>query len=195
MRPDGSDNHMFVRDATWFTWSWDSRSAYYTDIAHVLDGARPVLKKILISGGPPVVVRDELSTGPAPAPDGSTLYYLKILEPVNGQWDSELRVARPENGTSQLLARIPGQRVPNWQGLHPVLSSDGKWLAMPLNDRLGTNLWLLSTADGKLHPITDFGDRRTLIARRVSWSNDNKYIFAAVGEGDSDIVLLDNLVH
>jgi hypothetical protein len=38
-------------------------------------------------------------------------------------------------------------------------------------------------------------DRRTFIARRVSWSNDNKYIFAAVGEGDSDIVLLDNLVH
>jgi Tol biopolymer transport system component len=72
--------------------------------------------------------------------------------------------------------------VPIWQGLHPVISKDGKWLVMPLDDRLGTNIWVASTADGKLRQITDFGEKRTFIARRISWSSDGKWVFAAVGE-------------
>ena len=32
------------------------------------------------------------------------------------------------------------------------------------------------------------------IARRVSWSADGRSIFAAVGQGDADIVLLDGLI-
>jgi 3-methyl-2-oxobutanoate hydroxymethyltransferase len=68
-----------------------------------------------------------------------------------------------------------------WQGLHPVLSFDAKWIALPLNDQLGTNLGLLSTETGAMHPITDSGDRRTFIAHHVSWFKDNKFIFAAVG--------------
>jgi Tol biopolymer transport system component len=94
-----------------------------------------------------------------------------------------------------LLAPISGHRVPAWQGLHPVLSPDDKWLALTLNDTFGTNLWLLSTTDGKMHPLTNFGEHRTFIARRVAWSPDNKYIFAAVGEGDADIVFFDGLLH
>jgi hypothetical protein len=43
--------------------------------------------------------------------------------------------------------------------------------------------------------ITDFGDRTTFIARRVSWSSDGRSILAAVGDGDSDIVLLDGLTN
>ena len=42
--------------------------------------------------------------------------------------------------------------------------------------------------------IADFGEKRTLIARRMSWSSDGKWIFAAVGEGDSDIVQLNGLL-
>ena len=193
VHPDGSNHRLFIPNATWFAWAWDSKWAYYTDISHLADRSLTPIQKVPTSGGSPVEVRNETATGPAPAPDGETLYFLKVLEPVNGLWDYELRSARPENAASELLARIPGRRVPDWQGLHPVLSSDAKWLALPLADRLGTNLWLLSTADGKMHPITDFGDRRTFIARRVAWSPDNKYIFAAVGDGDSDIILLDNL--
>jgi Tol biopolymer transport system component len=137
-------------------------------------------------------VRTKVANGPAISHDGSSLFYAKLLEPVNGLWDYEIRVARPDTGPSQLLA---GQRVPYWQGLHPVISHGGKWLALTLNDQFGTNLWLLSTETGKMHPVTDFGDRRIFIARRVSWSNDNKHIFAAAGDGDSDIMLLENLLH
>jgi hypothetical protein len=32
------------------------------------------------------------------------------------------------------------------------------------------------------------------IARRVSWSADSRFILAAVGEGDADVVLLSGLV-
>jgi Tol biopolymer transport system component len=90
--------------------------------------------------------------------------------------------------------RIPGSRVPAWQITNPVISPDGKWLALPLTDNGATNLWLLSTADGSLRQITDFGQRRTFICRRVSWSSDGKFIFAALGEGDADVVLLDGLM-
>ena len=93
-----------------------------------------------------------------------------------------------------MLARISGERVPIWQGLHPVISRDGKWLVLPLDDGQGTNIWTIPTGGGTLRRITDFGPKRTFIARRVSWSSDAKWVFAAVGEGDSDIVQMDGLL-
>jgi Tol biopolymer transport system component len=116
------------------------------------------------------------------------------LANLNGGLDFEIRAARPETGPSKTLVRISSARVPQWQGLHPTLSHDEKWLALPMNDAYGTNIWLISTADGKLRQLTDFGERRTFIVRRVSWSSDDKFIFAAVGEGQADIVLLDGLL-
>ena len=65
---------------------------------------------------------------------------------------------------------------------------------MPLDDDKGTNLWVASTSDGKLRQITDFAPKRTFIARRVSWSSDGKWVFAAVGEGDADIVQMDGIL-
>jgi Tol biopolymer transport system component len=77
--------------------------------------------------------------------------------------------------------------------VHPVLSPDGKWLALPLTDGFATNIWALPTSGGPLRQLTDFGRRPTYIARRVSWSADGKAVFAAVGEGDADVVLLRGL--
>jgi len=68
-------------------------------------------------------------------------------------------------------------------------------LAMPLDGDVGTDLWTIPTAGGKLQPITILAPRRTFIARRISWSADGKWIFAAVGEGDADIVQIDGLLH
>jgi hypothetical protein len=127
------------------------------------------------------------------APDG-TLYDVVGYAAANGLRDFEVRRAKPENGPSTSVVRIAAERVPVWQGLHPVISHDGKWLALTLNDNYGTNLWLLSTADGKLKKVVDFGDRRTFIARRVSWSRDDRFLYAAVGEGDADIALLNGLL-
>jgi Tol biopolymer transport system component len=193
IRPDGSAPQIAISQGAWATWSGDSKWLYYSDWSPVRTTGG-VLLKVPTSGGTPVVVRTDNARGAAVAPDGSALYYVVPLQNLNGSLDYELRVARPENGPSILLARISGDRVPNWQGLHPVISRDGKWLVMPLEDRKGTNIWVASTATGKLRCITDFGDKRTLIARRISWSSDAKWVFAAVGEGDADIVQMDGLM-
>jgi hypothetical protein len=45
-----------------------------------------------------------------------------------------------------------------------------------------------------MRQITDFGKRSVAIVRRISWSPDGKYIYAAVADTDTDIVLLDGLL-
>jgi Tol biopolymer transport system component len=77
--------------------------------------------------------------------------------------------------------------------MQPVLSPDGKFLALLLMDGPTTNIWTLATSNGVLKAITDFGHQATSIARRVSWSSDGKSIYAAVGRSEADIVLLTNL--
>ena len=63
---------------------------------------------------------------------------------------------------------------------------------LPLTDGFATNIWALSTSgSGEMRQLTDFGQRPTFIARRVSWSADGRSILAAVGEGDADIVLFE----
>jgi tricorn protease-like protein len=56
-----------------------------------------------------------------------------------------------------------------------------------------TNMWTVETDNGSLRRVTDFGHQATFIARRVSWSPDGKSIYAAVGKGEADIVLLTHL--
>jgi tricorn protease-like protein len=77
--------------------------------------------------------------------------------------------------------------------MQPVLSPDGKWLAMMLNDGQTTDLWAQPTSGGPMRRITDFGNQATFITRRVSWSSDGGSIYSAVGKGEADIVLLSNL--
>jgi hypothetical protein len=125
-----------------------------------------------------------------PSPDGRALYFaLELPATVGSDW--EIRVAEPEDGPSRPIARVPAARIPPWQLMTPVLSPDGQWLALALTDGVTTNLWKLSVRTGELIAMTDFGHRPIFIVRRVSWSSDGRSIFAAVGEGDSDIVLID----
>ena len=194
IHPDGSGLRLGISEGAWATWSGDSKWVYYTESSPVRDTGSFRMMKSPVEGGPTVLVRSDNARGPAVAPDGSALYYVVPLQNLNGLLDYELRVARPEDGPSKLLARISGERVPIWQGLHPVISRDGKSLVVPLDDGLGTNIWVVSTSDGKLRRITEFGQKRTFIARRVSWSSDGKWVFAAVGEGDADIVQMDELL-
>ena len=125
--------------------------------------------------------------------DGSTLYYSFARPLIDGTPEFEIRTATPEDAPFRVLARIPASRVPIWQVFNPALSPDGKWLAQALTDGATTNVWALSTTTGEWRQITDFGERTTFIVRRVSWSSDGRSILAAVGEGDSDIVLLEGL--
>jgi Tol biopolymer transport system component len=164
-------------------WSPDGEWLYYSDIR-----AR-AFKKVRVSGGAPVTVRSELGRNVIGV-TGTTLYFMVEGQLIDGRPDYEIRAATPEDGPSRLVARIPASRVASWQVLNPALSPDGQWLALPLTDGHTTNVWALSTATGEWRQVTDFGDRATFIARRVSWSPDGKSILAAVGEGDADVVVL-----
>jgi Tol biopolymer transport system component len=188
VRPDGSELHQIIPKGLGVAWSTDGAELYYVETA------QHDLKKISVSGGEPVTVRKEPVRNVIGL-HGSTLYYLMERALMDGRPEFEIRAAPVGNGPARVIKTIDAARVAPWQvPFNPSLSPDGKWLAMPLTDGLTTNIWAMSTEDGRLQQVTDFGDRAIFIARRVSWSSDGRSILAAIGEGDSDIVLLDGLI-
>ncbi len=75
-----------------------------------------------------------------------------------------------------------------------VLAPNGHYLATSLIDGGTTNLWLVPTDGGPMKPVTDFGERSVVIARSMSWSADSQFLYAAVADVQTDIVLLDGLL-
>lgn len=183
---DGGNLRNVARQGLGMAWSPDAQWLYYAEVA------AGVLNKVPASGGASVKVRTEARN--VIGFDGTTLYYTVSRVLLDGRPEFEIRAATPDNGPSRALARIPASRVPRWQIVNPSLSPDGEWLAMPLTDGFTTNIWVLSTRTGAWRQVTDLGERATFIARRVSWSADGRSILASVGEGDSDVVLLDGLI-
>ena len=96
-----------------------------------------------------------------------------------GETDGDVLVATLDREPDWIL--LPANLAFNirrlLQRFHPVISPDGRWPAMPLADGAASNLWLLSTEDGSMRPVTDFGDYATLIARRMSWSPDGQCLY------------------
>jgi eukaryotic-like serine/threonine-protein kinase len=184
---DGSNSHKVLENGGWACWSADGNWIY---VAPPVENGFKIVK--VRPDGSDVRPVQMNGRGPAVAVDG-TLYYVLTLVSVNGNSDMEVRAANPENGASRVLARLPGSRLSSSLLMQPVLSPNGKSLAILLVDGPTTNVWTLATDDGSLHPVTDFGHQATFIARRVSWSPNGQSIYAAVSKGESDIVLLTNL--
>jgi Tol biopolymer transport system component len=184
---DGSDPRDLGLIGAWACWSGDGQWLYYS----TPDMGVHHLRKVRLADRQVVNVRDDDAVGCAVAPDGSALYYAKVLAQSTGAWDLELRVARPENGPSTPLARLAASRIP----VEPInvqtyVSPDGKWLATPLVDGSTTNLWALSTTTGEWRQLTDFGETTVMIARRIGWSRDGQSIYASMAERDADVVRL-----
>jgi Tol biopolymer transport system component len=186
--PDGGNQRNIAPLGLGVAWSPDGEWLYYTDTA-----AKGALKKASSTGGAAVTVRSETTRNVIGLHEG-TLYYMVERPLVDGRPEFEVRAATPEDGPSRLLVRIPASRVPSWQIVNPALSPDGQWLALPLTDGSTTNIWALSTATSEWRQVTDYGTRATFIPRRLSWSSDGKSLFAAIGEGEADVVLFDGLL-
>ncbi|MEP6643184.1 MAG: protein kinase, partial [Acidobacteriaceae bacterium] len=108
---DGGNLRSLVEKGAWGAWSGDGRFLYYAEALPTEVSKSSRLMKISVDGGEPVAVRNERATGPAPAGDGSALYYVMALENLTGGLDFEVREARPESGPSRRLARISAGRV------------------------------------------------------------------------------------
>jgi Tol biopolymer transport system component len=188
---DGSGLRQLVASGISASWSADGRWVYYSRTTD----AGLCVEKVPIGGGPASSVRCGNANASAPTPDGSALYFVSLLIKSNGIVDHEIGRARPENGPSEVLTRVTGSRVPvNRRYFVPVLSPDGRWLTVPLSDGATSNIWVQPTSGEPMRPLTDFGDRSVVIARRVSWSPDSKYVYAAVADTDADVVLLAHLL-
>lgn len=188
---DGSNLRHVANPGLGPAWALDGRSVYYSTRGA---GTDVVMRKVPVEGGEASTVTTEQLRNVIGS-DGTTVYYTFERQLVDGRPEFEIRAARPENAPFRVLARIPASRVPIWQIVNPSLSPDGQWLAQALTDGVTTNLWALSTTSGQWRQITDFGDRATFVARRVSWSSDGRFILGALGEGDADIVLLEGLLN
>ena len=187
VKPDGSESRDLGIVGVWSCWSDDSSWLYYSSVT---DGVYHI-RKIRVDGGQPVEVQQKDAVACAVTRDGSTLYFLKILAQASGAWDYEIRAAHPENGPSRVLGRVAGSRVPvEALDLQPDLSPDGRWLAMPLLDGATTDVWAISTDKGEWRKLVDFGSKIVVIARRIGWSRDGRYIYASISDVDSDIVRL-----
>jgi Tol biopolymer transport system component/predicted Ser/Thr protein kinase len=190
VNPDGSGLRQLVAHGSGAAWSADGQWLYYS----VSTKSEFCTEKVPVNGGTAVTVRCE-NSGPVSLALDSTLYYFHQLKGSNGGWDYEILRAHPETASSQLLARVDGDRIPVAAALfQPILSPDGRILVVPLLDGATSNLWAIPTEGGAMRRLTDFGQRPIAITRRVSWSPDSRYIFAAVGEMDADIVMLDGLI-
>ena len=187
MNPDGSNAHKVSDGGGWACWSLDSQWLYFSPPSQ--NGFR--IDKAPPAGGRNLFVRTE---GQKPAADSrGKLFFVQSLQALNGLSDMEILLADPEDGPARRLARISGSRLSSWLLMQPVLSPDGKWLAVLLTEGPTTDIWAQPTAGGPMRRITDFGRQATFITRRVSWSSDGRSIYAALGKGEADIVLLSNL--
>jgi Tol biopolymer transport system component/tRNA A-37 threonylcarbamoyl transferase component Bud32 len=190
IKHDASGLRQFASNGVFANWSADGRWIYYAQFK----GNVGCIHKAPLSGTPTISLRCDDGVAPSPSSDGSTLYFVKVLSTTNAAMD-EIHRARPEDGPSEVLSQVAASRAPLLRGSSgPVLSPDGKLLAMPLSDAGISNIWGLPTDGGQMRLLIDFGDRAVVIGRRVSWSRDSKFIYAAVADTDADIVLLDGLI-
>jgi len=185
INPDGSSQRELVPRGAGAAWSRDGKWLYYFTPKSANESST-CIDKIPVDGGKAVRVRCD-GANVAVAANGSAIYYAPHVSRPG-----EIRQAQPEDGADRSFVRIAPTRIPLVpQGF--ALSPDDGWLAMPLKDAGTANIWAFPTDGGAPRQLTDFGRRPVLIARQVSWSPDGKFVYAAVVETDSDIVLLDGM--
>jgi serine/threonine protein kinase len=189
INPNGRGLRQLVPEGFGPSWSRDGRWLYYTRTV----GTRWQVEKIPVEGGEPVTVRDESFVHAPTAGDGAIFFAVRPDQVGSIDWI--ICRASPDDGPAEPIGRISASRAPVSSAfVHCSLSPDGRSLALPLLDGATTNIWMLPASGGPMRPLTDFEGRPTLIARQVCWSPDGRYVYAAVAENGTDIVMYDGLI-
>jgi dipeptidyl aminopeptidase/acylaminoacyl peptidase len=183
---DGSGLRQLPMGGYYATWSPDGQWIYFSP-----PNERPWrIARQPSTGGEIENVRQDDAVAPALAADG-TMYYASMINP--GEFT--ICAVHPGQDDVRVLTRLSESRIPTSPALiHMFLSPDGGSLALPLLDGPATNLWVVSTRDGAMRPLTDFGERAVLMSRRIAWAPDGQSLFAAVEESDADVVSLTGLL-
>jgi|RhiMethySRZTD1v2_1073278.scaffolds.fasta_scaffold03992_7 eukaryotic-like serine/threonine-protein kinase len=180
-----------VDDGIGPNWSDDGQWLYYS----VRRDGKQCIERIQVPQGPSQPVRCDGGLAAAIGKGGSTLFFVKYVEGVNGVAGTEVLKATPPEGPAVVLEAISSTRVPvSVRQLVGTLSSTNAMLAFPLIDGQTANVWALPASGGPMRRLTDYGNRSVLIARRVAWSSDDRFIYAAVADVNSDVVALDHLL-
>jgi serine/threonine protein kinase len=186
---DATGLRSFIPIGSGAVWSPDGQWVYY----QLSDRDTFCTEKAPVKGGAAARVRCGGSLPLGVAADG-TLYFTTQNHGPSGGWDFDIWSARPENSEGQRLGHTAGPRVPVSDFLFsPVLAHGGHQFGTPLLDAGGANVWRLPVSGGEWSRITDF-PASTLIARRISWSPDDKRIYAALAETDADVVMFISLI-
>ena len=187
---DGRGLRQLVASGFAASWSRDGEWLYYVTGA---DAPTWRIEKVHVDRGERVVVRDD-GNAHGPIEGHDAIFHARRAQ-KDSAWEWEVCRTPFAGGQTSAIARIDPSRMPG--SVHfaqGTLSPDGRWIALPLIDGATSDVWILPTSGGPLQPVTDFGDRSTLITRQVSWSPDARFIYAAVAETTTDVVLLDGLL-
>ncbi|PZU06242.1 S41 family peptidase [Sphingomonas sp.] len=130
-----------------------------------------------------------IATAPAYAPDGKSIIYVKDDRELH-----LLTLATPGRpATDRIL--FTGTLATDEDGLRPVWSPDGRWIAFPLFDRRSfVNVHVVPAAGGEARPVSFLGNGQM---SRIAWSPDGKYLLIDTAQRSeaSRIVRIDLLPH
>ena len=174
---DGRGLRLLVSGAISPCWSPDGNWLYYSPVP--ADSGELYIHKVPSRGGPAVVVRNDANSF-APVVDESRLYYAARVNVGSEVEEWEIRRASPEDGPWEPLTRVAGSQLPlSPLFIEPVLSRDGRWLAMPLLQGDTCSIGIAPVTGGSFVPAIDFGERPTVIARQGSNEHYDAYRFTA----------------
>jgi Tol biopolymer transport system component len=186
---DATGLQQLISNGSAAAWSPDAQWVYY----QISDRDTFCVERAPVNGGTTQRVRCGRALPLAVTADG-ILFYATQNHGTSGGWDFDLWKAKPETAEGERIGRLSGPRVPVSAFLFaPVLSHDGSKLALPLHDGGTADIWTIPSGGGEWKRNTAFPPS-TLIARRVSWSPDDRRVYAALAETDTDIVMFISLI-
>jgi serine/threonine protein kinase/Tol biopolymer transport system component len=157
-------------------WMPDGRWIIYSSWAT----GKPMVWKVSVDGGEPVMVLDKYAVAPSVSPDGKMLAVHYWNEQLNSPFG--IALFSIDGGEPLKTFDVPVKLV-KW-------SQDGRALLYCLTRGGFSNIWSQPIAGGAPKQLTDWKQERIF---DFSWSQDNRQLVVSRGVITSDVVLINDL--